>query len=115
MYGVLYAISAEIFPAKDRGTGNGLVSTAQRVFGVIVSCCPPPLFFSLLAADNHRLMNIKCINTLYSVHNSLQGPVIALYANITTSVPVYISGALIMSAGGLALLLPYEPRGHASM
>ena len=37
MYGVLYAISSEIFPAKDRGTGNGLVSTAMRVFGVIVS------------------------------------------------------------------------------
>ena len=37
MYGVLYAISSEIFPAKDRGTGNGLVSTAMRIFGVIVS------------------------------------------------------------------------------
>ncbi len=36
MYGVLYAISPEIFPAKDRGTGNGLVATATRVFGVIV-------------------------------------------------------------------------------
>ena len=36
MYGVLYAISPEIFPAKDRGTGNGLVSTATRVFGVLV-------------------------------------------------------------------------------
>ena len=37
IYGVLYAISSEIFPAKDRGTGNGLVSTAMRVFGVIVN------------------------------------------------------------------------------
>lgn len=36
MYGVLYAISAEIFPAKDRGTGNGLTATATRVFGVMV-------------------------------------------------------------------------------
>ncbi|KAG1751970.1 MFS general substrate transporter [Suillus occidentalis] len=36
MYGVLYAISPEIFPAKDRGTGNGLTSTASRVFGVLV-------------------------------------------------------------------------------
>lgn len=36
MYGVLYALSPEVFPAKDRGTGNGLVSTATRVFGVIV-------------------------------------------------------------------------------
>lgn len=36
MYGVLYAISPEIFPAKDRGTGNGLTATASRVFGVMV-------------------------------------------------------------------------------
>lgn len=41
MFGVLYAISPEIFPAKDRGTGNGLVFTATRIFGLIVS------FFSL--------------------------------------------------------------------
>ncbi|TFK67240.1 MFS general substrate transporter [Pluteus cervinus] len=78
MYGVLYAISPEIFPAKDRGTGNGLTATATRVFGVIA-------------------------------------PIIALFANITTAVPVYISGALIIGAGLLALLLPYEPRGKASM
>ena len=36
MYGVLYAISPEIFPAKDRGTGNGLTATAARLFGVMV-------------------------------------------------------------------------------
>jgi hypothetical protein len=36
MYGVLYAISPEIFPAKDRGTGNALTATATRVFGVLV-------------------------------------------------------------------------------
>lgn len=36
MYGVLYAVSPEVFPAKDRGTGNGLTATATRVFGVMV-------------------------------------------------------------------------------
>ncbi|KAJ7695155.1 MFS general substrate transporter [Mycena rosella] len=78
MYGVLYSISAEIFPAKDRGTGNALVSTTSRIFGVLA-------------------------------------PVIALYANLATAVPVYISGALIIFAGLLALCLPFEPRGKASM
>ncbi|KAF8870172.1 MFS general substrate transporter [Infundibulicybe gibba] len=78
MYGVLYAMSPEMFPAKDRGTGNGLVSTATRVFGVIA-------------------------------------PVIALYANLSTSVPVYIAGALVILAGFLGLLLPYEPQGKASL
>ena len=41
MYGVLYAISPEIFPAKDRGTGNGLTATATRLFAILV--CEPPL------------------------------------------------------------------------
>jgi len=78
MYGVLYAISPELFPAKDRGTGNGLTATATRVFGILA-------------------------------------PVIALYANLATAVPVYVSGALIMAAALLALMLPYEPRGKASL
>lgn len=78
MYGVLYAISPEIFPAKDRGTGSGLTSIATRIFGVLA-------------------------------------PIIALYADISTPVPVYISGALIIVAGFSALLLPFEPRGKASL
>jgi hypothetical protein len=36
MYSVLYAASPEVFPAKDRGTGNGLTATATRLFGVMV-------------------------------------------------------------------------------
>ena len=44
MYGVLYAISPELFPAKDRGTGNGLTATATRVFGILVRHHPPMVF-----------------------------------------------------------------------
>ena len=36
MYGVLYAVSAEIFPANHRGTGNGLTGATNHVFGVLV-------------------------------------------------------------------------------
>ena len=36
MYGVLYALSPELFPTKDRGTGNSLVAAANRIFGVMV-------------------------------------------------------------------------------
>ncbi|KAF8258166.1 MFS general substrate transporter [Lactarius quietus] len=42
-------------------------------------------------------------------------PIIALYANLNTAVPVYIAGGLVIGSGGLALLLPYEPRGKASI
>lgn len=37
MYGVLYALSPELFATKDRGTGNGLAATAYRILGVMVS------------------------------------------------------------------------------
>ncbi|KAL4072456.1 major facilitator superfamily domain-containing protein [Scleroderma yunnanense] len=78
MYGVLYALSPELFPTKDRGTGNSLVAAANRIFGVMA-------------------------------------PIIALYANITTSVPIWVSGAIFVTAGFIALLLPFEPRGKASL
>jgi len=45
----------------------------------------------------------------------MQAPIIALYANIKTAIPVYVAGALIIGAGGLALLLPFEPQGKASI
>lgn len=44
-----------------------------------------------------------------------QAPIIALYANLNTAAPVYIAGGLVIGSGGLALLLPYEPRGKASI
>ncbi|PSR94563.1 hypothetical protein PHLCEN_2v4431 [Hermanssonia centrifuga] len=78
MYGVLYAVSPELFPTKDRGTGNAIVATANRVFGIMA-------------------------------------PIIALYANLATSVPIYVSGALFLVSGLIALLLPFEPRGKASV
>lgn len=36
MYGVLYAVTPELFPTKDRGTGNAICSSANRVFGIMV-------------------------------------------------------------------------------
>lgn len=35
MYAVLYAYTPEIFPTKDRGTGNALAASANRIFGVM--------------------------------------------------------------------------------
>ncbi|KAH7883309.1 MFS general substrate transporter [Phlebopus sp. FC_14] len=78
MYGVLYALSPELFPTKDRGTGNALVATANRIFGVM-------------------------------------SPIIALYANVATSVPIWVAGGIFLVAGFIALLLPFEPRGKASL
>ena len=78
MYAVLYAYTPEIFATKDRGTGNALTATANRVFGIMA-------------------------------------PIIAIYANLETAAPVYVSGALFVAAGILAILLPFEPQGKASL
>ncbi|TCD68505.1 hypothetical protein EIP91_010561 [Steccherinum ochraceum] len=78
MYGVLYAVSPELFPTKDRGTGNTLVALSNRIFGIAA-------------------------------------PIIALESNLTTSVPIWIAAALFVAAGVLAFLLPFDPRGKASL
>lgn len=42
-------------------------------------------------------------------------PIIAMYGNLATSAPVYVSGALFITAGLLAIILPFEPIGKASL
>lgn len=78
MYAVLYGYTPEIFPTKDRGTGNAVTATANRVFGIMA-------------------------------------PIVAIYANLKTAAPVYVSGALFIAAGILAFILPFESRGKASL
>ncbi|KAJ8517233.1 hypothetical protein ONZ45_g5568 [Pleurotus djamor] len=76
MYGVLYALSPEVFPTKDRGTGNAITASANRVFGIM-------------------------------------SPIIAIYADLSSAVPIFIAGGIFCAAGLIALLLPFEPRGPA--
>jgi hypothetical protein len=40
MYAVLYAYTPEIFVTKDRGTGNALTATANRIFGIMAVSFP---------------------------------------------------------------------------
>ncbi|CAK7231083.1 hypothetical protein SCUCBS95973_007792 [Sporothrix curviconia] len=78
MYAVLYSFTPELFPTPQRGTGNALAATCNRVFGIMA-------------------------------------PIIAMFANLQTSVPVYVSGALFLAAGLLVLVLPFESRGKPAM
>jgi MFS family permease len=104
MYGVLYAMTPELFPTKDRGTGNAIVATANRVFGVMVSVS--------ILDDGLFRPNIQAF--LNKTHND-QAPIIALYTDLTTSVPIFVAGTVFVATGFIALLLPFEPRGHASL
>lgn len=63
MYAVLYAYTPEIFPTKDRGTGNALTATSNRVFGIMAVSSTMLLNESLL---NHCSPSSLCspISTL---------------------------------------------------
>ncbi|EFX05887.1 membrane transporter [Grosmannia clavigera kw1407] len=78
MYAVLYSFTPELFPTPQRGTGNALAATCNRVFGIMA-------------------------------------PIIAMFANLQTSAPVYTSGALFIAAGLLVLVMPFESRGKSAL
>ncbi|KAF2678407.1 MFS general substrate transporter [Lentithecium fluviatile CBS 122367] len=78
MYAVLYSYTPEIFPTKDRGTGNAITASANRIFGIMA-------------------------------------PIVAMFANLETAAPVYVSGALFVASGVAVFALPFESRGKASM
>lgn len=42
-------------------------------------------------------------------------PIIAIYADLTTSAPIYVSGALFLFSGCLVVFYPYEPRNVSSL
>lgn len=57
-------------------------------------------------------------NALTATANRIFGimaPIVAMYADLTTPAPVYVSGALFLVAGAICFILPYESRGKASL
>ncbi|KAH6670282.1 major facilitator superfamily transporter [Plectosphaerella plurivora] len=57
-------------------------------------------------------------NALAAVCNRVFGimaPIVAMFANLETSAPVYTSGALFITGGLLVIALPFESRGKAAL
>lgn len=42
-------------------------------------------------------------------------PIIAIFADLTTSAPIFVSGAFFLFSAVLVVFYPYEPRGRASL
>ena len=53
MYAVLYAYTPEIFPTKDRGTGNALTATSNRIFGIMAVSFSTTLSLSITRASTY--------------------------------------------------------------
>lgn len=96
MYAVLYSFTPELFPTPQRGTGNALTATCNRVFGIMAV-----RFLLSTVGDCLRLIEKQ--------------PIVAMFANLETAAPVYTSGALFIAAGLLVLALPFESRGKAAL
>lgn len=60
MYAVLYSFTPEIFPTKDRGTGNALTATANRVFGVMAVSFTDTFLLYIIFAN---ALKLKCHNS----------------------------------------------------
>lgn len=109
MYGVLYAISV-------------CLSTCAPSVGL--TACSPRSSPRKIVGQATALSRLRtAYSASWSVPFSLtsvstevsQAPIIALYADLTTSAPIFISGAIFIVAGFIALLIPFEPRGKASL
>ncbi|KAK6461224.1 putative inorganic phosphate transporter [Scheffersomyces coipomensis] len=78
------------------------------MYGVLYAYTPEVFFAKIrgtgigLAASFNRVLGVFA-------------PIIAIYANLETSAPIFVSGALFIASGFLVLLFPYEPRGKASL
>ena len=75
------------------------------------SCTPPSARWvvrnSLSASNENTRLTYDTV--------TMQALIIALKADLSTPVPIYVSGALFVASGFIALLLPFEPRGKASI
>lgn len=60
-------------------------------------------------------MSNSLLNEIVKAQLTDVAPIIAMFGDLTTDVPVYVSGALFMVAGAIVFVLPYESRGKASL
>ncbi|KAF3914385.1 hypothetical protein ABW21_db0201980 [Orbilia brochopaga] len=82
--------------------------TSNAMYGILYAYTPE-VFPTTSRGTGNALA--ACANRIFGI----MAPVIAGYTDLRTAVPVYVSGGLFVVAGMVMLLLPYEPRGKASM
>ncbi|KAI6042326.1 MFS general substrate transporter [Pisolithus marmoratus] len=76
MYGVLNALTPELFPTRTRGAGSAIVAAANHICGLIT---------------------------------------LIITIDTSTSIQIWLPGGIFVIAGLTASLLPFEPRGKASL
>lgn len=64
MYAVLYAYTPEIFPTKDRGTGNALTASTNRIFGIM----------AVSSLHLHLALSIQVLTSIKANHRDVCQP-----------------------------------------
>ncbi|KAG1728433.1 hypothetical protein EDB19DRAFT_1746692 [Suillus lakei] len=118
MYGVLYALSPELFPTKDRGTGNAIVATANRIFGVMVSLsvvdgtCVPCYSLTHYTGPDH----CSVFGSWYYLHSSTAPPTTSFHIrpqDIWASLPGFYASVTPASVvvSDVWMYVPYSIKG----
>jgi hypothetical protein len=105
MWAALYTVTPELFPTKARGTGNGLASSANRVFGVMspiialyadltVSFSIIPTIPMLISLRPDRSADIRVRCSFHLRRNS----------GITTPLRIARQGKSLIEKGGTTIL-----------
>lgn len=94
--------------AANLGWNCAFSFVSSLMYGVLYAYTPEIFLLSVrgtgvgLASSFNRVMGVFA-------------PIIAIYADLTTSVPIFVSGAFFLVAGLLSIMLPYESRSHPSL
>lgn len=87
---------------------NCLFSFFSNIMYGVLYAYTPEVFYSKIRGTGVGLS--ASFNRVFGVF----APIIAMYADLTTSAPIFVSGALFLLSGVLVVFFPYEPRGKAS-
>ncbi|ODV81095.1 MFS general substrate transporter [Suhomyces tanzawaensis NRRL Y-17324] len=88
---------------------NCAFSFCSNIMYGVLYAYTPEIFYAKIRGTGVGLA--ASFNRIFGVF----APIIAIFADLTTSAPIFVSGALFLVSGFLALLLPYEPRGKSSL
>lgn len=103
----LFLFTRATTPAAVLGFSCAVAFFQNLVYGLLYSYTPE-LFPAPIRGTGNGL--VMLCNRL----SGLMAPIIAAYIGIETSTPVWISAALVVLAGFVFLILPYETRGKSA-
>lgn len=94
-------------PAGVLGFSCAVAFWQNIVYGLLYSYTPE-LFPAPIRGTGNGLV------AMFNRLSGLMAPIIAVYVGVDTSMPIWISASLFVTAGIVFLFLPYEMRGRAA-